>query len=41
MSFAELAYEFLSLFIHSDQIPSVELRDICNRSFENFRSIGK
>jgi predicted transcriptional regulator len=40
MSYPELAYEILSLYIRNDQIPANDLRRIINKSFEPFRSTG-
>lgn len=38
LSFSELAYELLSLYISSSEIPSADLKDIINRSYATFRA---
>eukprot|EP00981_Chlorochromonas_danica_P003234 scaffold633_cov288-Ochromonas_danica.AAC.69 len=38
MSFPDLAFEIISLFVRSDEIPPGHLREIVNKSFEKFRS---
>lgn len=40
MSFPDLAFEIISLFVRSDEIPPGHLREIVNKSFEKFRSTG-
>ncbi|XWX01722.1 hypothetical protein V2A60_009751 [Cordyceps javanica] len=37
LSFADLAYEVLSLYISPDEIPPADLRDIVKRSYATFR----
>ncbi|OAA63174.1 threonine synthase [Cordyceps fumosorosea ARSEF 2679] len=37
LSFADLAYEVLSLYISPDEIPPADLRDIIQRSYSTFR----
>lgn len=37
LSFPELSYEILSLFIPTDSIPSADLKDIIDRSYSTFR----
>ncbi|ATY65992.1 threonine synthase [Cordyceps militaris] len=37
LSFADLAYEVLSLYISPDEIPPADLRDIVRRSYATFR----
>jgi threonine synthase len=38
LSFAQLAFEILSLYISSSEIPPAHLRDIINRSYSTFRA---
>lgn len=38
MSFADLAYEILSLYISPSEIPSAHLKDLVGRSYSTFRS---
>ena len=38
LSFAELAYEVLSLYISSDEIPDHDLQDLLQRSYSSFRT---
>ncbi|KAL6855076.1 threonine synthase [Amphichorda felina] len=38
LSFPQLAYEILSLFISPSEIPADDLKDIINRSYSTFRS---
>ncbi|KAG5971984.1 hypothetical protein E4U55_000976 [Claviceps digitariae] len=38
LSFSDLAYEILSLYISSSEIPSADLKDIINRSYSTFRN---
>ena len=38
LSFAELAYEVLSLYISPTEIPSADLKDILRRSYSTFRT---
>jgi threonine synthase len=38
LSFSDLAYEILSLYISPAEIPSADLKDIVNRSYSTFRS---
>lgn len=38
LSFSELAYELLSLYISASEIPSADLKDIINRSYSTFRA---
>ncbi|KAF4126395.1 threonine synthase [Geosmithia morbida] len=38
LSFPELAFEILSLYISRDEIPADDLRDIINRSYATFRA---
>ncbi|GAB0135931.1 hypothetical protein EsDP_00004252 [Epichloe bromicola] len=38
LSFSDLAYEILSLYISSSEIPSVDLKEIINRSYSTFRN---
>jgi threonine synthase len=38
LSFSELAYELLSLYISPSEIPPADLRDIINRSYSIFRA---
>ncbi|PQE10996.1 threonine synthase protein [Rutstroemia sp. NJR-2017a BVV2] len=38
LSFSELAYEILSLYISSSEIPPADLKDIINRSYSTFRA---
>lgn len=37
LSFSELAYEILSLYISPSEIPSADLKDIIDRSYSTFR----
>ena len=37
LSFADLAYEILSLYISDSEIPSADLKDILHRSYSTFR----
>lgn len=38
LSFPDLAFEILSLYISSSEIPSADLKDIINRSYSTFRA---
>lgn len=38
LSFSELAFEILSLYISSSEIPPQDLKDIINRSYSTFRA---
>lgn len=38
LSFSDLAYEIMSLYISQYEIPSPDLRDLVNRSYSTFRS---
>lgn len=38
LSFIDLAYEIISKFVDSDDIPDIQLRDILKKSFSKFRS---
>src|SRR5215471_9344628 len=38
LSYAELAFQILSLYISTDDIPSKHLKDIINRSYSTFRA---
>lgn len=38
LSFPQLAYEVLSLYISPSEIPSADLKDIINRSYATFRA---
>ncbi len=41
LSFPELAYEIISMYVKTDEVPSTDLREIVIRSFETFRTTGK
>ncbi|ODQ65241.1 tryptophan synthase beta subunit-like PLP-dependent enzyme [Nadsonia fulvescens var. elongata DSM 6958] len=38
LSFAELAYEIMSLYISTDEIPSQDLKSLCKKSYSTFRA---
>lgn len=38
LSFPELAYEIISMYVKTDEVPSTDLREIVIRSFETFRT---
>lgn len=38
LSFSDLAYEIMSLYISPSEIPSADLKNIVNRSYSTFRS---
>ncbi|GAB5361517.1 hypothetical protein AAMO2058_000719900 [Amorphochlora amoebiformis] len=38
LSFEELAYEIMSLYVPDEEIPAEDLKDIINRSYSTFRS---
>jgi threonine synthase len=38
LSFSDLAFEILSLYISTSEIPSADLKDIINRSYSTFRT---
>jgi threonine synthase len=40
MSYPEVAFEVISTFVKSDEVPTAELRKIINNSFETFRTTG-
>lgn len=38
LSFSDLAFEILSLYISSEEIPSTDLKEVINRSYSTFRA---
>lgn len=38
MSYAELAFRILSLYISTDEVPAADLKDIIDRSYSTFRA---
>lgn len=40
LTYSELAYEIISLYVHKEDIPADVLKSIVNKSFSSFRTPG-
>ena len=41
LSFSDLAYEIISLYVRPDDIPAAELKAMIHKSFSSFRNPGE